>query len=91
MALHCQARARITAGQRKCLAGASMGSTTPLSFIDAAKGLATQILAAANEIEQSRRLPASLVDQSRRPDCFTFQFRVPSAAKKLIRSRLSVF
>ena len=44
------------------LAGASMRSTTSLSFIDAAKGLATQILAAANEIEQSRRLPASLVE-----------------------------
>ena len=39
-----------------------MRSTTSLSFIDAAKGLATQILAAANEIEQSRRLPASLVE-----------------------------
>jgi len=39
-----------------------MRSTALLSFIDAAKGLAPQILAAANEIEQSRRLPPSLVD-----------------------------
>jgi indole-3-acetate monooxygenase len=39
-----------------------MRSTASLSFIDSAKGLAPQILAAANEIEQSRRLPASLVE-----------------------------
>jgi alkylation response protein AidB-like acyl-CoA dehydrogenase len=39
-----------------------MRSTASSSFIDAAKGLAPQIRAAANEIEQSRRLPASLVE-----------------------------
>jgi len=39
-----------------------MLSTASSSFIDAAKGLAPQILASAAEIEQSRRLPPSLVE-----------------------------
>jgi indole-3-acetate monooxygenase len=39
-----------------------MLSTASSSFIDAAKGLAPQIQAFAEEIEQSRRLPQSLVD-----------------------------
>ena len=39
-----------------------MLSTASSSFIDAAKGLAPQIQAFADEIEQSRRLPPSLVD-----------------------------
>jgi indole-3-acetate monooxygenase len=39
-----------------------MLSTASSSFIDAAKGLAPQIQASAEEIEQSRRLPPSLVD-----------------------------
>jgi alkylation response protein AidB-like acyl-CoA dehydrogenase len=39
-----------------------MSGTAPSSFVDAAKGLAPQIQASAEEIEQSRRLPLPLVE-----------------------------
>ena len=38
------------------------GAATPSSFIDAAKALAPQIEAAADEIERSRQLPPTLID-----------------------------
>ena len=39
-----------------------MSGTAPSSFIDAAKGLASQIQASAQEIERARRLPLALVE-----------------------------
>jgi alkylation response protein AidB-like acyl-CoA dehydrogenase len=39
-----------------------MSGIAPSSFIDAAKGLASQIRASAQEIEQARRLPLALVE-----------------------------
>jgi indole-3-acetate monooxygenase len=41
--------------------GTAMSGAAPSSFIDAAKGLAPQIQASAEEIERSRRLPLPLV------------------------------
>src|ERR1700758_4784903 len=47
-----------------------MPSARASSFIDAAKGLAPRIQASAEEIEQSRRLPAPLVEAMARAGLF---------------------